>query len=136
MTTVAGVIDSFLAIQIDGVNRYYEAPPTSIATAEMPFVFIRNPRLTTAAIMTFGTTLPNYVNLTFEYVVYIEQGRQSTQKDKLDLALSFLQKIATAFSVNSESLFIDDYSSEVLYETHGDSVGLVVNTTVNCTFGL
>lgn len=136
MATVASIISSFLDLEIVGVKRYYDAPPISISTAEMPFVFIRNPRITSGTSLTFGTTLPNFVNLTFEYVVYIEQGRQSTQKDKLDLALDFLQKIATAFSVNSSSLFIDDFSSEVLYETHGDSVGLIINTTVTCSFGL
>lgn len=136
MATIASVISSFLDLEITGVKRYYDAPPLSISTAEMPFVFIRNPKVTSGTGLTFGTTLPNYINLSFEYVIYIEQGRQSTQKDKLDLALSFLQRVATAFSVNSSSLFIDDFSSEVLYETHGDSVGLIVNTTVTCSFGL
>lgn len=136
MATIASVISSFLDVEITGVKRYYDAPPLSISTAEMPFVFIRNPKVTSGTGLTFGTTLPNYINLSFEYVIYIEQGRQSTQKDKLDLALSFLQRVATAFSVNSSSLFIDDFSSEVLYETHGDSVGLIVNTTVTCSFGL
>lgn len=136
MATIASVISSFLDVEITGVKRYYDAPPLSISTAEMPFVFIRNPKVTSGTGLTFGTTLPNYINLSFEYVIYIEQGRQSTQKDKLDLALSFLQRVATAFSVNSSSLFIDDFSSEVLYETHGDSVGLIINTTVTCSFGL
>jgi len=136
VATIASVISSFLDVEITGVKRYYDAPPLSISTAEMPFVFIRNPKVTSGTGLTFGTTLPNYINLSFEYVIYIEQGRQSTQKDKLDLALSFLQRVATAFSVNSSSLFIDDFSSEVLYETHGDSVGLIINTTVTCSFGL
>ena len=115
-------------LDVTGVTKAYNAPPTQLSTAQLPAQWPRLPiGETTIATMTGATGLPS---LSCDLVVAVETYGQNTQPANYAKALALIDALQTALTAEALGGVVDSWNLRIDAEQIGDTAYWVLVASV------